>query len=175
MCFVLNAAAACPATVFDSRGRKLHYLQPPAPLEKIGFRPSQRSLEFASLRLWIYASVRQHLLCCCCPLPILACRLVCPFGRQARDLNSFLCPINCCNNAIAEPWRPKARTNFDCPHHASLLQQDRASAEAAIWSLPRHEISLRTPVKQRKWQVKKIDCACVWLRRYFGREPMAPA
>jgi hypothetical protein len=68
---VLNAAAACP--IFGPRSVRAHYLQPPA---QLGFTLSQRSLEFASMQLWCFDNnQRVQLLCCCCPLSVLALRL----------------------------------------------------------------------------------------------------
>ena len=68
---VFAAAAAC--FVFGARSLRSHYLQPPVQLY---FTLSQRSLELASLQLRCRDSAqRLQLLCCSCPLSILAFRL----------------------------------------------------------------------------------------------------
>ena len=65
---VLGAAAACP--IFGRRGLHAQYLQPPA---QLGLKPS---LELVSMQLRCRDnSQRVRLLCCSCPLSILAFRL----------------------------------------------------------------------------------------------------
>jgi hypothetical protein len=74
---VSNIAAACP--IFGRRCVHAHYLQPPA---QLGIGPSQRRLELASLPQWHRDNQRLPLLCCSCPLSLVAYRLARVTGRQ---------------------------------------------------------------------------------------------
>ena len=85
---VLNAAAACP--IFGPRSMRAHYLQPPA---QLGCMLPQRSLGFASLQIWCHDNKqRVQLLCCCCPLSILAfCLARTVNGREGSRSFNHIC------------------------------------------------------------------------------------
>ena len=78
-CLVLSAAAACP--IFGRRSLHAQYLQPPA---QLGFKPS---LELLSMQLRCRDNgQRVRLLCCSCPLSILAFRLAGAVDRHTPGL-----------------------------------------------------------------------------------------
>jgi hypothetical protein len=58
-----------------------HYLQPPA---QLGISPSQRSLELASLPPRCRDNQRLRLLCCSCPLSLVAYRLACVIDHEGN-------------------------------------------------------------------------------------------
>ena len=74
-----NIAAACP--IFGRRCVHAHYLQPPA---QLGIGPSQRRLELASLPQWHRDNQRLPLLCCSCPLSLVAYRLACVIDHEGN-------------------------------------------------------------------------------------------
>jgi hypothetical protein len=97
---VLSAAAACP--VFGPRSSRAHHLQPPA---QLCFTLSQRSLELAySCR---DSRQRVQLLCCSCPLSILAFRLARAVNRhegsRSSELRATACIMRRCFGGFA--WR----------------------------------------------------------------------
>ena len=78
LCLVLNAATACP--VFERRTARAHYLQPPL---QLAFKLPPRLLELASLQPWCHGNKqRVRLLCCCCPLSVVAFRMTRVTGRH---------------------------------------------------------------------------------------------
>ena len=79
MSLVSNIAAACP--IFGRRSMHAHYLQPPALL---GISPSQHSLELASLPQRCRYNQRLRLLCCSCPLSLVAYRLACVIDHEGN-------------------------------------------------------------------------------------------
>jgi hypothetical protein len=86
MALVLNAATACP--ILGRRRSRAHYLPQPALL---GLTLSHISFERASMQLWCRNSKqRSQLLCCSCPLSILAFRLSRAVNRREGSRSSEL-------------------------------------------------------------------------------------
>jgi len=93
-------AAACP--IFGRRCVHAHYLQPPA---QLGIGPSQRRLELASLPQWHRDNQRLPLLCCSCPLSLVAYRLARVTGRQGKPRE---------NGFVSRKAPTAAKCNLDC-------------------------------------------------------------